>query len=290
MIFKSIGRFFKIIGNTFVNLIKKMKRMKNGSWETESQFVDAEISLVEEIKNGTINKSQVITALTKIEKKFPNEHPSLAQPERINKSDWNKKYLNELLSEFYRGKNSKEFIVYMAEVSDYIHSGISEVIKDKTRRHFDIKVFDQFISSCDSFITSSNKVLRSGIMFADHPTKPTVDDINKKYDAMSTDFEKITTEYKNLDSNFTLNTKITSNEYNELMNRIEKEASYWKDVSNEFDKVLKSLDNEKSNSDNINNEYFAPFQKAIINANSQISKLTKMITDMSNNILKLQVE
>ena len=127
-------------------------------------------------------------------------------------------------------------------------------------------------------------------MFADHPTKPTVDDINKKYDAMSTDFEKITTAYKNLDSNFTLNTKITSNEYNELMNRIEKEASYWKDVSNEFDKVLKSLDNEKSNSDNINNEYFAPFQKAIMNANSQISKLTKMITDMSNNILKLQVE
>lgn len=290
MIFKSIGRFFKIIGNTFVNLIKKMKRMKNGSWETETQFVDAEISLVEEIKNGTINKSQVITALTKIEKKFPNEHPSLAKPERINKSDWNKKYLNELLSEFYRGGNSKEFIVYMAEVSDYIHSGISEAIKDKTRRKFDIKVFDQFISSCDSFITSSNKVLRSGIMFADHPTKPTVDDINKKYDAMSTDFEKVTASYKNLDSNFTLNTKITSNEYNEIMNRIEKEASYWKDVSNEFDKVLKSLDNEKSNPDNINNEYFAPFQKAIMNANSQISKLTKMITDMSNNILKLQVE
>lgn len=290
MIFKSIGRFFKIIGNTFVNLIKKMRTSDKGLWKTESSWTRASNALVREINNGIINKPKVISAIEYIDKKFSDAFNNSYTPNRVDKSKWNKEYLNELVDLFYHGADSKAMVIYMSEVSDYIHSGISEVIKDKTRRKFDIKVFDQFISSCDSFITSSNKVLRSGIMFADHPTKPTVDDINKKYDVMSTDFEKVTASYKNLDSNFTLNTKITSNEYNEIMNRIEKEASYWKDVSNEFDKVLKSLDNEKSNTDNINNEYFAPFQKAIMNANSQISKLTKMITDMSNNILKLQVE
>lgn len=290
-IFKSIGRFFKIIGNTFVNLIKKMKRMNNGSWETETRRIDALMSLVQEILNGNINKNQVINALAKIEKKFSNDHGwSLFQPERIDKSEWNKKYLNELAELFYHGADSKAFITYMAEVSDYIYGDISSVIKTRIKSKFDIKIFDQFISNCNSFSDSSFNVLRSGIAFSAHPTKTIVEEINKKYDNMSTDFEKVVVAYKNLDNIFSLNTKITNDEYNEITERVEKESIHWNYVSNEFDKVLKSLDNEKSNSDNINNEYFAPFQKAIMNANSQISKLTKMITDMSNNILKLQVE
>ena len=291
MIFKSIGRFFKIIGNTFVNLIKKMKRMNNGSWETETRRIDALMSLVQEILNGNINKNQVINALAKIEKKFSNDHGwSLFQPERIDKSEWNKKYLNELAELFYHGADSKVFITYMAEVSDYIYGDISSVIKTRIKSKFDIKVFDQFISNCNSFSDSSFNVLRSGAAFSAHPTKTIVEEINKKYDNMSTDFEKVIVAYKNLDNIFSLNTKITNDEYNEITERVEKESIHWNYLSNEFDQVLKSLDNEKSNADNINNEYFAPFQKAIMNANSQISKLTKMITDMSNNILKLQVE
>ena len=294
MIFKSIGRFFKIIGNTFVNLIKKMKNLDEiNSWEREDTYNHAITSVIWNIHKGIIGKSKVISILNKLDKKFPGESENETfPPSRVAKpkSEWNKEYLDELEELCYCGAASKAMIIYMAEVSDYIYGGISTAIKDKTRRKFDITAFDQFMSNCESFSTSSRSVLNSGITLSYHPTKTIVDEINKKYDTMSTDFEKVTESYKNLDSNFNLNKKITINEYDKIMERIEKASYYWKDVSNEFDKVLKSLDNEKSSSVNIDNEYFVPFQKVIMNANTQISKLTKMITDMSNNILKLQIE
>lgn len=292
-IFKSIGRFFKIIGNTFKNLIKKMKNINNNSWKSRNEFIEAVNDVVWNIAKGNIKRSKVISIINEIDKKFPDEFKyndfpvsRAAKP----KSEWNKEYLKELEELIYCGAGSKAMIFYMSEVSDYVYGGISEAIKDKTKRKFDIKVFDQFISSCNSLGLSARSVLNSGITLSHHPTKTIIEDLNKKYDTMSTDFEKVTTAYKNLNNIFNLNTKISINEYNEIMEHIEKESNYWEDVSNEFDRVLKSLDNEKSSPDNINNEYFVPFQKVIINANSQISKLTKMITDMSNNILKLQVE
>lgn len=173
-------------------------------------------------------------------------------------------------------KSRNEFI-------DAVNDVVWNIAKGNIKR-------SKVISSCNSLGLSARSVLNSGITLSHHPTKTIIEDLNKKYDTMSTDFEKVTTAYKNLNNIFNLNTKISINEYNEIMEHIEKESNYWEDVSNEFDRVLKSLDNEKSSPDNINNEYFVPFQKVIINANSQISKLTKMITDMSNNILKLQVE
>ena len=116
MIFKSIGRFFKIIGNTFINLIKKMRASNKGRWKTETSWARASNALVREINNGIINKPKVISAIEYIDKKFPDNFNNSYTPNRIDKSKWNKEYLNELENLFYHGADSKAMIIYMAEV------------------------------------------------------------------------------------------------------------------------------------------------------------------------------
>ena len=85
-----------------------------------SKFTDAQCELVAKIVEGKCSRRMVAAELQKIEREFLDERPRSYSPERKEKP-WTKVYLKELEELFYHGANSKEFIEYMAEVSDEVH-------------------------------------------------------------------------------------------------------------------------------------------------------------------------
>lgn len=85
-----------------------------------SHFTDMQIELVEKIMAGHCSKEEAHKEIKRIEAENPNEYPSLYRPERKEKP-WDLVYLKELEDLFYRGANSKEFIEYMAEVSEEVY-------------------------------------------------------------------------------------------------------------------------------------------------------------------------
>lgn len=85
-----------------------------------SQFTDARCDLVFKIVAGKCPRSQVSAELKKIEQKFPEERFETYHPKRKEKP-WDMNYLKELEELFYHGADSKEFIEYMAEVSDEVY-------------------------------------------------------------------------------------------------------------------------------------------------------------------------
>lgn len=85
-----------------------------------SKFVDMQIHLVQQIMQGKCSQKQARAEIDRIEQENPNEHPSLYSPERKEKP-WSMSYLKELENLFYRGANSREFIEYMAEVSEEVY-------------------------------------------------------------------------------------------------------------------------------------------------------------------------
>ena len=85
-----------------------------------SQFTDASCDLVFKIVAGKCPRSQVRAELKKIEQEFPEEQFGTYHPKRKEKP-WDMNYLKELEELFYHGADSKEFIEYMAEVSDEIY-------------------------------------------------------------------------------------------------------------------------------------------------------------------------
>lgn len=85
-----------------------------------SQFTNAQNDLVRKIVAGKCPSSKVPAELHKIEQAFPDESFGLTQPQRKEKP-WDMSYLKELEQLFYYGADSKEFIEYMAEVSDEVY-------------------------------------------------------------------------------------------------------------------------------------------------------------------------
>lgn len=85
-----------------------------------SAFTDAQNDLVRKIVAGKCPRRQVSEELRKMKQDFPNEEFSSLEPQRKQKP-WSMDYLMELENLFYHGADSKEFIEYMAEVSDEVH-------------------------------------------------------------------------------------------------------------------------------------------------------------------------
>lgn len=76
--------------------------------------------LVEGITEGKYTKKQVKQKLDLIEQKYSPDVFAWYPPERKEKP-WDMSYLKKLEDLFYCGATSKEFILYMAEVSDEIY-------------------------------------------------------------------------------------------------------------------------------------------------------------------------
>ena len=85
-----------------------------------NQFKNAQVDLVQRIVNGECARRQVPSEISRIEKSFPGEHFGSYLPQRKEKP-WDMSYLKELEELFYHGADSKEFIEYIAEVSDEIY-------------------------------------------------------------------------------------------------------------------------------------------------------------------------
>ena len=85
-----------------------------------SKFTDELCELVKEITLGTCPKRRVRKALDAIQSNNPDETFEHYKFERKEKP-WDLAYLKELEELFYYGASSREFIEYMAEVSDEIY-------------------------------------------------------------------------------------------------------------------------------------------------------------------------
>jgi hypothetical protein len=85
-----------------------------------SQFTNAQNDLVRKIVRGRCARNRVDSELKKLETEFPSECFGTYIPKRKEKP-WDMNYLKELEELFYHGADSKEFIEYMAEVSDEVY-------------------------------------------------------------------------------------------------------------------------------------------------------------------------
>lgn len=84
------------------------------------EYIDEQIQLVSKIANGEISKATVEKELDRMEQKYGrdcfNSYPVKRKPK-----PWTKEYLDELEILSSSGASSKEFYLYMAEVSDEIY-------------------------------------------------------------------------------------------------------------------------------------------------------------------------
>lgn len=76
--------------------------------------------LVRRITSGECTRAQAEGELNRIEKKYSPSVFTYHPPDRKEKP-WDKAYLDELADLFYCGASSKEFIRYMAEVSEEVY-------------------------------------------------------------------------------------------------------------------------------------------------------------------------
>lgn len=85
-----------------------------------SKFTDELCELVEKISAGKCAKAKATKVLDAIQANNPGETFAYYPPERKGKP-WDIAYLKELEELFYYGASSREFIEYMAEVSDEVY-------------------------------------------------------------------------------------------------------------------------------------------------------------------------
>lgn len=76
--------------------------------------------LVRKITSGKCTHAQAERELNRIEEQYTSSVFTYYPPKR-KETPWNKAYLVELANEFYCGASSKDFILYMAEVSEKVH-------------------------------------------------------------------------------------------------------------------------------------------------------------------------
>ena len=85
-----------------------------------SKFTDERSSLVWNIVSGNYTKAKATKEIERLENDYPEETFGYYEPQKKEKP-WDLEYLKELQELFYCGAGSKEFILYMAEVSDEVY-------------------------------------------------------------------------------------------------------------------------------------------------------------------------
>jgi len=83
-------------------------------------LVKEHISLTNGILSGKISKADVETAMDRIEKEYGESAFNLYKVEK-KPAPWTQGDLDDLEIQSASGACSKEFYLYMAEVSDYVH-------------------------------------------------------------------------------------------------------------------------------------------------------------------------
>lgn len=90
--------------------------MKKIQYENSSQAI---ISLASKIEKGKTTKWAVKKELENIKTKF--DSPFLPTQFERKTKPWNKEYLKQLRGSVAFGKSSPDFILYFAEVADYVY-------------------------------------------------------------------------------------------------------------------------------------------------------------------------
>ncbi len=83
--------------------------------------IDEQIKLVNKIVNGEISKAEVERELDRIANEFGEQCFNDYKVKRKEKP-WNKKDLDELVVLNSSGASSRDFYLYMAEVSEYLNA------------------------------------------------------------------------------------------------------------------------------------------------------------------------
>ena len=85
-----------------------------------SQFTNELCGIAAEIANGTYTRKDVKNKLDTLERAYPEE-TYMVYPVARKEKPWNLAYLKELETLFYSGAASREFLEYMAEVSEDVY-------------------------------------------------------------------------------------------------------------------------------------------------------------------------
>ena len=85
-----------------------------------SQFTNELCGIAARIANGTYTRKDVKNKLDALERAYPEE-TYMVYPVARKEKPWNLAYLKELETLFYSGAASREFLEYMAEVSEDVY-------------------------------------------------------------------------------------------------------------------------------------------------------------------------
>jgi hypothetical protein len=91
-------------------------------------YLEEQIDLTSKIVRGKIKRPQVERTLAQMEEKY-GERCFNSYPVDRKEKPWSKDYLSELELISGSGASSKEFYLYMSEVSDYVYAHKSRKIK-----------------------------------------------------------------------------------------------------------------------------------------------------------------
>ena len=95
----------------------------------DGDYIHEHNNMVSDIINGKINREQVKRKINQMIHKYGEYAFNTYPAKRKDKSEWNEKHLHELEILSSSGASSIEFYLYMAEVSDYVHSPMYKIKK-----------------------------------------------------------------------------------------------------------------------------------------------------------------
>lgn len=88
-------------------------------------IIEEHIKLTKGIASGSINQSLVLKEIDRIEREYGEDAFGAYRVQRKS-APWTKADLDELEIQSASGACSKDFYIYMAEVSDYVHKDVKE--------------------------------------------------------------------------------------------------------------------------------------------------------------------
>lgn len=122
--------------------------------------IEITVKLIRDIINGKMNLTKTEKKIAELEAEYGKDFFEDYDIEKKEKP-WDEKYLRELEIKSMAGMNSKQFILHLAEVSEYVHSNKSRKRKTSSKRKIILYIIAGIIAivavAAGIFAVSKNK-------------------------------------------------------------------------------------------------------------------------------------
>lgn len=276
-------------------------------YKSEDTIGNAISDLIGNIHSGAMTRDEVYDAIKYLDNKFPNQwkkydFSSVSRNsdsiERLPKTEWDKKYFENLVEWAINGARSKELLIHMAEVHDYVYGGIGTAIKSKRKQTtwYGLRKYEDFSNLLNDAGDLVKEIYKISNPYTEVGSNTSLHVIEEKCRKLDTTIEMADSKYKELvEYTNSTNFKIRDEEYHSLYDKIEKDGRKWEYLVSDMEKIVKYYDDKRNYMERVEKESkekleeFNNKQKIISNTIGKISQIAKMTNELSILVVKFEI-